>query len=803
MLNSKWLDNVLRNTTRDSKWTDNILMSTTRDSKDSKWIDNVLRSTALAGALSLTASVSAQEAANGMEAQRPAGKTQRLPGRTAEAVDKPNIILLYTDDQGWGDLGCFQHPYIKTPNFDRLARQGTRFTNFYVNCPVCAPSRAAIMSGRFPAQVGFNWIPVSDPLACIRARKTCPYGLDTERFPPVTRLLKSSGYATGHTGKWHLGCGSMANLIQKLEEPRANSMWHMWKPENRTGETPYAFLTRKGRGIDLAGTFGIDFKYTDIFQGRLSKHLYVVDKKTGRMVYNNACICRETYSIFGTAREFIRANRAKPFYLNLWPFVPHQPLVPTAKELAVYDDLTVANVDYSRFPQPFRDYLMGEKNPSRRLKRLKTYMASITAMDSQLGLLLDQLKELGLDRKTLILSASDNGPEDMCAIKSDANPGAGSAGPFRARKRSIYEGGIRTPCIAWWPGRIPPGRVDDTSVISGVDWLATVCAVTGTPLPSGPELDGEDVSDILFGKTRVRRKPLYWRYLFKVTGDKRNQPPELAMRSGPWKFYCNRDGSGDELYHLSRDPGEVRNVVAENPDVAARLKRNTLAWDKSLPPLDSFEHLMPKFEKYVRKTIRDTFENTPLHARPRRCTVYTENKGDSIIVCKTPGRDGERCIKVTDAPGLKHVFTPHFVYKPSHYSGVTTVSFDLRLGPGAVFWHEWRQYPGKPYYFTGPVFHVRDGKLYLSNRTKDGLANLPENQWIHIEVACGNGDEAGPEWKLSVTSPGDQTKTFALPMGAPGQYRETTWIGFISNGTEKAEYWLDNIELRNSKTEAK
>jgi len=763
--------------------------------KDSafQWLKSVGRAV-LIGSLAL--------AASGATAQgRTAPLTRSKPDQGFEA---PNVILLFTDDQGWGDLAAFQHPYIKTPNLDRLAREGTRFTNFYVSCPVCAPSRAAIMSGRYPAETGFNWIPVSNPLESIRARMTCPYGLDVRQFPTVTGLLKANGYATGHTGKWHLGQGSVENLSRDLEgEYRSYSgsfARYAANPDNRTGETPYAYLVEKGQGVDLAGTFGIDFKYEDVFQGRLSKNRLVLNEKTGRMVSNNAYICRETYAIFDAAREFIRNSRSRPFYLNLWPYVPHQPLVPTAEELAVYDDLTTANVDYSRFPQPFRDYLMGEKDPTRRLKRLKTYMAAITAMDTQLGLLLADLKTFGIDRKTLILFASDNGPEDMCMTNSDANPGAGSAGPFRARKRSIYEGGIRTPCIAWWPGHVPAGRVDSTSVISAVDWLPTVCAVTHTPIPAELALSGEDVSDILFGNTRERRNPLFWRYLFKVSGAERNQPPGLAIRSGAWKFYCNRDGSRDELYNLTSDPGELHNVVAENPDVAKELEKQTLTWDQSMPPLDSWDHLVPRFEKYFRLTVRDTFDKAPLGGRPSRCTVYTENRGDSIAISADPENETGRCIKVTDAPGLQHACHPHFVYNPNHYSGVTTVRFDLRLGPGARMYHEWRQYPGEPYFYTGPTFSVHDGKLCGTDRT-NALMDLPENRWIHVDVTGGNGSEASAEWTLSIACPGEAAATFTLPMPASGDYRETTWIGFVSSGTEKAEYWLDNLELTNSKTE--
>jgi hypothetical protein len=241
--------------------------------------------------------------------------------------------------------------------------------------------------------------------------------------------------------------------------------------------------------------------------------------------------------------------------------------------------------------------------------------------------------------------------------------------------------------------------------------------------------------------------------------------------------------------------------VVEHPDVAAQLKQETLAWDQSLPPLNSYDYLVPKFERHCRLTFRDTFEDTPVNARPRRATVYMENKGDSIVICEAPGRDGERCVKITDAPGLEHTCHPHFVYMPSHYSGVTTVSFDLRLGPGATMYHQWRQYPGKPYYFRGPTFYVRDGKLY-HNLRKDALMRLPESQWIRVGVTSGNGSDAGSEWKLLVTCPGEVTRTFRLPIESADDYRETTWIGFVSGGHSDAEYWIDNLELKNSKADA-
>jgi N-acetylgalactosamine-6-sulfatase len=183
----------------------------------------------------------------------------------------------------------------------------------------------------------------------------------------------------------------------------------------------------------------------------------------------------------------------------------------------------------------------------------------------------------------VIFFSSDNGPEDY-RIGNAANAGVGSTGPLRARKRSMYEGGIRTFGLVRWPGHVAAGRVDDTSVLGGVDWLPTVCKLAGVTVPDAVQPDGEDVSDIWLGQTRPRRKPLHWEWLFPVSGGGDYQPPTLAVRDGDWKFLVNSDGSRAELYDIPKDISELCNVAADHPDVVKDLTAKALAWQKSLPP---------------------------------------------------------------------------------------------------------------------------------------------------------------------------------------------------------------------------
>ncbi|MDA2930903.1 sulfatase-like hydrolase/transferase, partial [Acidobacteria bacterium AH-259-O06] len=424
-----------------------------------------------------------------------------------QAPAKPNIIFIFADDLGWGDLGCYGHRQIQTSNLDRLAEEGTLFTQFYVNSAVCSPSRTAFMTGNFPAR---HRVHGHFAQAQRNQARGMPNWLDPAATT-VTKLLKQSGYQTGHFGKWHLGSGP---------------------------------------GAPDPGDYGIDVHRTTNSNGPGwdQNDPYFRAKST-------ALIVEETI-------RFIEANRDQPFYVNLWTLVPHATLHPTEEEMKPYRRLGPAKVPYKG--------------------AMQIYYASVTALDREIGRLLQKLDELGLARNTIVFFSSDNGPEDI-HIRNASHSGVGSPGPLRGRKRSLYEGGTRMPFIVRWPNRVPAGRVDDTSVLTAVDFLPTLCKLAGIELPAGTNLDGEDVSDVLLGRPRARTKPILWEWRFNIAGHPLNRSPMLAIRQGNWKLLMNPDRSRLELYDIPRDASELNNQADRYPQVVKRLSQTVLSWHKTLP----------------------------------------------------------------------------------------------------------------------------------------------------------------------------------------------------------------------------
>ncbi len=263
------------------------------------------------------------------------------------------------------------------------------------------------------------------------------------------------------------------------------------------------------------------------------------------------------------AIKFLEQNKDKPVYMNLWTLVPHATLNSTDEQETPYKHLRPGGA------------------PDRGAKVV--YYSSVTDLDAQLGRLFAKLDEMKIADNTIILFSSDNGPEDM-HIGNASHSGIGSPGPFRGRKRSLYDGGIRVPFIVRWPGVTPPGKVDDMSVVAAVDLLPSLAAIAGAKIPAGTRLDGEDVGDILRGSGRQRKTTLYWEYRFGVAGDSIHHNPQLAIREGNWKLLCNPDGSRVELYDLSDHKSDVDNVADTHLDIARRLTEKLIAWQKTLPP---------------------------------------------------------------------------------------------------------------------------------------------------------------------------------------------------------------------------
>jgi N-acetylgalactosamine-6-sulfatase len=287
--------------------------------------------------------------------------------------------------------------------------------------------------------------------------------------------------------------------------------------------------------------------------------------------------------------EFIKNHKDddQPFYLNLWPLVPHGLLAPNPEELALYNDLEAKPEDFNSW---MFEYV---GNAGDLTSQMKVFCASMTSLDKAIGKLLDYLDEAGLSENTLIFYASDNGPEDY-HIGDATNAGVGSPGILRGRKRSIYEGGIRVPCIVRWPGQVPAGKISDV-VWSGVDWLPTLAGITGITLPTEYETDGEDICDVFYGVEREHHKSLFWEWKFEVAGNENYHPPQLAIRKGDWKLLCNPDGNRVELYNLISDPGESQNLADQNTELVNELKSELLDWKNTIPKsayTDDNQHIL-------------------------------------------------------------------------------------------------------------------------------------------------------------------------------------------------------------------
>jgi len=435
---------------------------------------------------------------------------------------RPNFVFICADDLGWGDLGVYGHPEIRTPNMDRLASQGTMFTQHYVGGPVCSPSRAAYLTGLFPAKTQ-----ILRPLGShAQSREmNIPDFLDPAT-PTIMRELKHAGYVTGHMGKWHLS----------------------------THDAP--------GGPPLPPAYGVDEYKIDLPEGVVGAEHHYSSHPLGRDHVTSG-----DRFIFDDGIRFIESHRNEPFYLNIWSHIPHIPLFPSQQEMA-----------------PFRYLRPNDPWPAPK----QVYYAAVSILDANIGRFLTRLEELGLADNTVVVVSSDHGPENV-HLNEDGTCGMGSTGPFRGHKVSLYEGGIRVPFIVRWPGRVPSGKVEDTSIIAGVDLLPTFCRLADVELSENVSrtLDGEDMSDVFLGSSRPRHKTLFWENRFYYYGGT-NDPvihrsPILAIREGDWKLLMNPDGSRKELYNIPRDPSEIDNKMDVHRDLGERLAQQLLQWFQSMP----------------------------------------------------------------------------------------------------------------------------------------------------------------------------------------------------------------------------
>ena len=422
---------------------------------------------------------------------------------------KPSIIFVMCDDLGYGDLGCYGQQMIRTPNVDRMAAEGLLFRQHYAGSTVCAPSRCVLMTGLHTGHAYVRGNRETKPMGQL------PLPPDTKTLPAI---MKQAGYTTALIGKWGLGGPGTTGIPTKqgfdyffgyLCQRHA----HNYYPE---------FLFRNEERVPLPGNKTAP-EWTDRGDGA------GVAVKRGQ--YTHDLMAAE-------ALAYVERNKAKPFFLYLALTIPHANNEAGEKGMEVPSQ------------EPYADEKWGEPQ--------RGHAAMITRMDRDIGRLLAKLKELAIDDTTLVFFTSDNGPH----AEGGANPNFfKSAGPLRGYKRALYEGGIRVPMIARWPGKIKPGTTDHISAFW--DILPTCAELAGAPVPT--KLDGISLLATLRGDEAGQKKHpyLYWEY---------NPGKTQAVRWVDWKAIRFLTSGKVELYNLATDLGEKKDVAGENPQILGRIK---------------------------------------------------------------------------------------------------------------------------------------------------------------------------------------------------------------------------------------
>lgn len=414
--------------------------------------------------------------------------------KVSEDSDLPNIVFIFTDDLGYGDIGTFGATDIATPNIDRIAAEGIKFTSFLSASPVCSPSRAGLLTGRMPQRLGINAVFFPDSFT----------GMDPEEIT-IAEVLKQKGYRTGIVGKWHLGhLEKYLPLNQGFDEyfgiPYSNDM--------------SSVVYMRGNEVE---SFEVDQRFTT-----------------------------KTYT--EESLKFIESSGDMPFYLYLAHNMPHVPIY--------------ASPEF-------------EGTSNRGL-----YGDVIQEIDWSVGEILKKLEEKGLMENTLIVFSSDNGP---WLVMEDHG---GSAGALREGKQFTFEGGVRVPTVAMWKGKIDPGQVYE-DLATQMDWFPTFCKLIGAEIPQDREIDGKDLSALLF-ENGMREGD---EFIYYMLSDQR------AYRQGDWKikrpyqgFAGSRgmkkvDAHDTLLFNLKTDPGETANLAKENPEKLAQMMRAMELAVKQLGPL--------------------------------------------------------------------------------------------------------------------------------------------------------------------------------------------------------------------------
>ncbi len=432
------------------------------------------------------------------------------------AETRPNVLIIYVDDLGYGDTGVYGHSHVRTPNIDKLASEGVRFTQFYAPSALCSPSRAGLLTGRTPYRTGVeSWIPDGSKISLGRNEVT------------IANLLKDRGYRTAVIGKWHLNGG-----LDMEDTPQPKD-------------------------------FGFDYQYG---LAAWVKNSSVEKSRTGPLypdnMYRNYKPVGQTYKFSAelVSDEAIKwiSEDDEPFFLFLTYSEVHTPIASPVEYTRLYDQFLT---EESR-GDPWLYYFDWANHAPRGKGE---YYANITFLDAQLGRVLELLKREEKLDNTLIIFSSDNGPVTAEASEPWELSMAGETGGLRGKKRYLYEGGLRVPAIIRFPGFARPNTILNTPV-TALDLMPTIAEITGATMPDDRPIDGRSLVDLIKNGTFDRARPLYWSI---PTPD----GMEYAIRDGDWKLILDESAAPRFLFNLAEDFYEIYNQLNSLPDKVAELEK--------------------------------------------------------------------------------------------------------------------------------------------------------------------------------------------------------------------------------------
>ena len=474
---------------------------------------------------------------------------------------QPNVIVILADDLGWADLTAYGSTFYETPNLDKLASNGIRFTQSYATCPVCSPTRASMMTGKYPVKTGVtDWIRGRQedgkamPYEKLIAQPTA-YQIPLEE-KTIGELALENNYKTFFAGKWHLG-----------EEEK---YWpdHQGFQINKGG---WSKGSPTGKINDSTGGFFTPYKNPKLSDGPAGE--YLTDRLTNESL------------------AFMESNKQNPFFLMYSLYAVHNPLQAPAALIKKYQakqkKLDIQNKD--RFAKD-EDWMQYENDWKRRLVQDNpVYAAMIENMDWNIGRLLDKLKQLSIDDNTLVIFTSDNGG------LSTAEGSPTSNGPLRAGKGWLYEGGIRVPLIMYWKGKILPGSISALPVNTS-DLFPTIAGAINENYKKDKSIDGDNIFELLAKPQAYRNRKMFWHYPhYSNQGGK----PGSAIRAGNYKLIYNYEDDDIELYDVVKDIGEKNNIAGVNRKIVKRMNKELLLWLKQNTAL--FPNKNPGFKPDTQK----------------------------------------------------------------------------------------------------------------------------------------------------------------------------------------------------------